>query len=275
MARPALVVVVNGDPDTLAVLEQALQRRFGADYQVLAAESAVAALEALGRLRGADEQVALLLAEQWLAGMTGVEFLCQAHGLHPAAKRVLLIPYGDVAAGVAGLQAMALGQLDHWLNTPVGPAELRLYPAVSELLGQWARATARAGAQPEWVRVVGPRWSARSHELRDLLSRNNIPHGFYDAESEAGRQLLTQAGLEVTGQPAVLLADGRVLVDPPTERLAQALGAKTQPPPAATTSPLSAPDQPAWPQRPTPPPRGYARCCWSARRSAAKPAAPP
>jgi hypothetical protein len=36
MARPALVVVVNGDPDTLAVLEQALQRRFGADYQVLA-----------------------------------------------------------------------------------------------------------------------------------------------------------------------------------------------------------------------------------------------
>ena len=102
MARPAVVVVVNGDPDTLAVLEQALQRRFGADYQVLAAESAVAALEALGRLRGADEQVALLLAEQWLAGMTGVEFLCQAHGLHPAAKRVLLIPYGDVAAGSPG-----------------------------------------------------------------------------------------------------------------------------------------------------------------------------
>jgi thioredoxin reductase (NADPH) len=176
MAKPVLVVV-NGDPATLAVLEQALRRRFGADYQVLAAESAVAALEALGRLRGADEQVALLLAEQWLQGMTGVEFLCQAHGLHPAAKRVLLIGYGDVAAGVAGLQAMALGQLDHWLNTPVGPPELQLYPAVSELLGQWARATVGVGSQPEWVRVVGPRWSTRSHELRDLLGRNNIPTG--------------------------------------------------------------------------------------------------
>jgi hypothetical protein len=42
MAKPALVVV-NGDLDTLVVLEQALKRRFGADYQVLAAESAVSA----------------------------------------------------------------------------------------------------------------------------------------------------------------------------------------------------------------------------------------
>jgi thioredoxin reductase (NADPH) len=210
---------------------QALQRRFGADYQVVAAAAPTAALATLARLRGTGEQVALLLAEQWLQDVTGIELLCQAHQLHPAAKRVLLIPYGDVAAGVAGLQAMALGQLDDWLNTPVGPPELQLYLTLSELLGQWARATARAGSQPEWVRVVGPRWSPRSHELRDLLGRNNIAHGFYDAESEDGRRLLARAGLEPTDQPVVLLADGRVLVDPPTERLAQALGAKTQPPP--------------------------------------------
>jgi thioredoxin reductase (NADPH) len=205
-----------------------LSGRFGADYQVVAADAPAAALTALGQ---AGEQVALLLAGQWLEGMTGIEFLCRAHELHPAAKRVLLIPFGDVAAGVAGLQAMALGQLDHWLNTPWGAPELQLYPEVSELLGQWARATARAGSRSEWVRVVGPRWSARSHELRDLLGRNNIPHGFYDAREEDGRRLLAQAGLEATDQPVVLLSDGRVLVDPPTERLAQALGAQTRPGP--------------------------------------------
>jgi len=227
MAKPTLVVVTD-DPGTLTAATQALERRFGADYQVVAADAPAAALTALGQ---AGEQVALLLAGQWLEGMTGIEFLCRAHELHPAAKRVLLIPFGDVAAGVAGLQAMALGQLDHWLNTPWGAPELQLYPEVSELLGQWARATARAGSRSEWVRVVGPRWSARSHELRDLLGRNNIPHGFYDAREEDGRRLLAQAGLEATDQPVVLLSDGRVLVDPPTERLTQALGAQTRPGP--------------------------------------------
>ena len=227
MAKPTLVVVTD-DPGTLTAATQALERRFGADYQVVAADAPAAALTALGQ---AGEQVALLLAGQWLEGMTGIEFLCRAHELHPAAKRVLLIPFGDVAAGVAGLQAMALGQLDHWLNTPWGAPELQLYPEVSELLGQWARATARAGSRSEWVRVVGPRWSARSHELRDLLGRNNIPHGFYDAREEDGRRLLAQAGLEATDQPVVLLSDGRVQVDPPTERLAQALGAQTRPGP--------------------------------------------
>jgi len=227
MAKPTLVVVTD-DPGTLTAATQALERRFGADYQVVAADAPAAALTALGQ---AGEQVALLLAGQWLEGMTGIEFLCRAHELHPAAKRVLLIPFGDVAAGVAGLQAMALGQLDHWLNTPWGAPELQLYPEVSELLGQWARATARAGSRSEWVRVVGPRWSARSHELRDLPGRNNIPHGFYDAREEDGRRLLAQAGLEATDQPVVLLSDGRVLVDPPTERLAQALGAQTRPGP--------------------------------------------
>jgi thioredoxin reductase (NADPH) len=126
---------------------------------------------------------------------------------------------------------MALGQLDHWLNTPWGSPELRLYPAVGELLSQWAKATVSAGSQPQWVRVIGPRWSARSHELRDLLGRNNIPHGFYDADGEDGRRLIAQAGLAPGGPPVVVLLDGRVLVDPPNEGLAQALGAQTRPAP--------------------------------------------
>jgi thioredoxin reductase (NADPH) len=230
MAKPALVVVYS-DRETLAALERDLGRRFGADYQVLAADTPAATLDALGARSRAGEQAAVLLADQWLAGMTGIQFLSRAHELYPAAKRVLLIPYGDVAAGVAGLQAMALGQLDHWLNTPFGPPELHLYPTVSELLSQWAKATVGASTQPEWVRVVGPRWSPRSHELRDLLGRNNIPHGFYDTDGEDGQRLLAHAGLEATDRPVLLLLDGRVLVDPSSERLAQALGAQTQPAP--------------------------------------------
>jgi thioredoxin reductase (NADPH) len=188
-------------------------------------------LDTLRRLGQGGEQVALLLAGHWLAGMTGVEFLCRAHELHPTARRMLLITYGDAVAGNAGMQAMALGQLDHYLNAPWGPPELHLYPAVSEVLSQWARSTGSLGPPPELVRIVGPRWSPRSHELRDLLARNSIAHGFYDAEGEVGRRLLAEAGngLDVGKQPVLLLFDGRVLVDPPNERLARALGVQTQP----------------------------------------------
>jgi thioredoxin reductase (NADPH) len=94
MARPALVAVYD-DPEVLAALDQALQSRFGTDYQILAATTPAAALDILGRLGQAGEQVALVLADQWLQGMTGVELLRQAHELHPTAKRVLFITYGD------------------------------------------------------------------------------------------------------------------------------------------------------------------------------------
>lgn len=271
MAKPTLVVVTD-DPGTLTAATQALERRFGADYQVVAADAPAAALTALGQ---AGEQVALLLAGQWLEGMTGIEFLCRAHELRPAAKRVLLIPFGDVAAGVAGLQAMALGQLDHWLNTPWGAPELQLYPEVSELLGQWARATARAGSRSEWVRVVGPRWSARSHELRDLLGRNNIPHGFYDAREEEGGGCWPRPVWRRPTSRWYCCPTGGCWSTRPPSGWPRRWGRRPGQAPAATTSPWSVPGRRAWPRPPTPPPKGSAPYCWSARRSAARPAPPP
>jgi thioredoxin reductase (NADPH) len=133
------------------------------------------------------------MAGQSLADTDGVDFLNTCHQLHPAAKRVLLITYGDIAAGRADVRAMALGHLDDYLNKPWGDPELELYREVSELLSQRARAAVAAGSQPVAVRVVGPQWSARSHELRDLLTRNNVAYGFYDVAQPEGRQLLRQA----------------------------------------------------------------------------------
>ena len=77
------------------------------------------------------------------------------------------------------------------------------------------------------MRIVGPRWSGRSHELRDLLARNNVSHGFYDVAKPEGRR---QAGRREAGDhPIALLFDGRVLVDPPNEAIAEALGVQTEP----------------------------------------------
>jgi thioredoxin reductase (NADPH) len=224
MAQPVLVAVDN-DPDILAALQRDLTRRFAADYRIVTASTQEAALAELD----VDDQVAVAIAGQWLTDGTGVDFLIACHQVYPTAKRVLLITHGDYAGGTAAVRAISLGQVEEALNKPWGDPELELYPALSEMLSQRRRATLAAGSQPEVARVVGPQWSARSHQLRDLLTRNSIVHGFYDVATPAGRQLLQQAGIAPGDRPIVLLIGGQVLVDPPNERLAEALGVQTQP----------------------------------------------
>jgi thioredoxin reductase (NADPH) len=224
MGQP-LLLGVDSDRDILAAIQRDLTRRFAADYRIVTAETPEGASAELD----AADQVALVIAGHWLAGTTGVDFLTACHQLHPAAKRLILITYGDIVAGRAAVRAMALGQLDHYLNKPWGDPELELYPAVSELLSQRVRAVVVAGSQPEAVRIVGPRWSARSHELRDLLARNNVSHGFYDVAKPEEARLLQEAGVTAGDHPIALFFDGRVLVDPPNEALAEALGVQTRP----------------------------------------------
>lgn len=224
MGKPVLLAV-DSELDILAAMERDLSRRFAADYRIVTADTPEAAFAKLD----IGDQVALVIAGHSLTDTTGVDFLSTCHQLHPAAKRLLLITYGDIAVGRAGVRAMALGLLDDYLNKPWGNPELELYPVVSELLSQRARAAVAPGSQPVAVRVVAPQWSARSHELRDVLTRNSVAHSFYDIAQPEGRQLLRQAGVVPGDQPIVLLFDGRVLVDPPNEGIAEALGVQTKP----------------------------------------------
>ena len=44
----------------------------------------------------------LVLADQWMPGQTGAEFLAQVRDLYPTARRVLLIAWGDQSAAWPG-----------------------------------------------------------------------------------------------------------------------------------------------------------------------------
>jgi thioredoxin reductase (NADPH) len=101
-----------------------------------------------------------------------------------------------------------------------------LYPDVQEALSRWSRANR---PRHEVVRLVGEQWSQRSHELRDLLTRNAVQNGFVDVHSDEGRELLTEHGLNGSELPVAVLFDGRVLVDPSNVELAAALGGRTKP----------------------------------------------
>jgi len=220
MQRP-WIVIVDDRPRGLSALLEAIARRYGGDYETKGHVSAAAALADLTRARDEGDDVALVIADQWMPEMTGRELLQRAHTLHPDAQRALLVGWGDKRSSDTILQGCALGQLDNYILKPWSPPEVHLYPAIGEFLSEWARSHV---PRLELVRVVGNSPSPRATELLDLLERNSVPHGFYAAESEGGQKLIHDLGVDPARLPAVLLFDGTVMHDPTNAALADALG---------------------------------------------------
>ena len=75
------------------------------------------------------------------------------------------------------------------------------------------------------VRVVGHRWSAPSHAVKDFLTRNQVPYRWFelDRDAEASR-LLSANGGDGEQLPLVITEDGRALQAPSIGELAGALG---------------------------------------------------
>jgi thioredoxin reductase (NADPH) len=72
--RPA-IVVVDDEPTALAAMLDALTRRFGADYRIVPHLSASAALDAVSSMKNDGEELALVIADQWMPEMTATSCL--------------------------------------------------------------------------------------------------------------------------------------------------------------------------------------------------------
>ena len=225
MTHPILFLV-DDRPKVLEALAGDLERRFGADHRVLTGTSPGAALEALEGLARDGQEVALVVAGQRMAELPGVLLLLKAHELHPSAKRVLLVGRREWTPANPAVRAMTLGQIDTYLFEPWLPVARFLDLPISQVLADWVPSQ---GPSFEGIRIVGPRWGTRSHELRDMLTRMGIPHGWYQAETAAGRRLLEETGEDGSRLPVVLFHSGQVFVDPSDAELAEALGFGTRP----------------------------------------------
>jgi len=95
---------------------------------------------------------------------------------------------------------------------------------VSRFLMSWAR---EKRPRFEVVRLIGEQWERRAYELRDLLNRNSIPFGFYEAGTDGAQVLLSKYRCEGAPLPVVIMYDGTVLENPTNTQLAEVLGAKT------------------------------------------------
>ena len=223
MTKPILMAV-HEHPRELATLQRELLGRYAADYEVISEASATAALERLEALRGTpDARVVVLLAAHAMTGMTGIDFLYQAHALHPRAQRVLLLPWGPRSAFKPILKAISRGQIDRYAIQPSRPPDERFHHLVTELLRDWQE---QQHAQPAVVTVVGERWSPRSHEVRDLLQRSGLSFDFHNADSPEGQAVLERVACPTGPFPVLVRFDGKVLTNPTNEEAAVALGAR-------------------------------------------------
>jgi thioredoxin reductase (NADPH) len=214
-----VLLAVDDDPNTLGRIEHELRQRYGSYYRVACEDSPEAGMRTLQDLRAADKDVAVVLADQWMPGMTGVEFLTHARPLYPGAKRALLFERGNRTTREPILQAMALGQIDYYVPKPERPPDEEFHRSIAQFLEEWARDYRPASVA---VRLVGEPWSARSHELRDVLSRSGIPHAFSSADSKEGRELLARVDKTLARLPVVIVFDRLVLADPDNAEIVDA-----------------------------------------------------
>ncbi len=184
--------------------------------------SGTEALAVLKEFALRDRQVALIASDQRMPGMTGVEFLAQALVLAPEAKLVLLTAYADTDVAIRAINDIGL---DYYLLKPWHPPEERLYPVLDDLLSDWREAHPD---DPGGLRIVGHRWSERSHEIKNFLARNHVPYRWFDLErDEEAQRLHDAAHAGVADLPLVLLPDQEPLRAPSTLDLAGALGLRT------------------------------------------------
>jgi signal transduction histidine kinase/class 3 adenylate cyclase/ActR/RegA family two-component response regulator len=113
-SRPKLLVV-DDEPDNLDLL----YRTFHRDYTVLRAENGPAALEILAQ----EGDVAVIISDQRMPLMRGVEFLALAATQYPDIIRIILTGYTDVEDLVEAINA---GKVFKFVTKPWNAEELKV-----------------------------------------------------------------------------------------------------------------------------------------------------
>jgi DNA-binding NtrC family response regulator len=145
------ILVVDDEPANVRLLE----RLFRQDYEVLTAESGEAALNLLDQ-----HDAALLITDQRMPGMTGVELLAATAAVRPHMVRILLTGYTDVETLV---EAINTGHVYKYVTKPWNNDELRL--TVSRALEHFETNKARHELEMANKRLV-----ARLKEIRELAT---------------------------------------------------------------------------------------------------------
>jgi thioredoxin reductase len=223
----AAIVIVCRESSAREILTCELSKRYGADYQIAVCDGPAGVDARMQDLAAAGLPVALVIGGVGAQDPDGIEVLAAVRQIDPAALRVAAARWGDWESVRSIFDAVTLGKIDHWVTRPVQDPAEEFHRLITEFLREWS---SLRGGGFEAVRVIGERWSARSLELRDVLSRHRVPVGFYDVTSEHGRQVLHELGLQSPELPVVEILFGverTTLVNPSNLQIADAFGIMT------------------------------------------------
>ena len=196
--------------------------------------------------------MALIVSDQRMPQMTGIELLEQARGHAPGAKFLLLTAYADTDVAIKAINDIGL---DHYLLKPWDPPEERLYPVVDDLLERLARArTPTTPPTSAWSATAGPTAATRS---RRSWPATTCPTGGTTSSATPRRSgSASSPSRRPDDLPLVLVPDGRPAALPHHPRPRRRRSACAPAPSSrSTTCASSAAARPGWRPRCTPRPR--------------------
>ncbi|MDH5525522.1 MAG: response regulator [Desulfobulbaceae bacterium] len=113
MEKASKILCVDDEGGVLRAIRRLFQ---DTEYELFTAESGREGLEILGR-----EEIALIISDQRMPGMTGVEFLEQAKVVAPNAIRIMLTGYADIKDSI---DAINRGAISRYISKPWNDDEL-------------------------------------------------------------------------------------------------------------------------------------------------------
>jgi thioredoxin reductase (NADPH) len=97
---------------------------------------------------------------------------------------------------------------------------------LDDLLSDWLAAVA---LPYDGIRVAGALWSSKSHDVKDFLSRNQIPYQWLDIEKNSeAREMVESVSEGEYRLPVVFFQDGKTLIEPDNRALAERVGLQTR-----------------------------------------------
>jgi thioredoxin reductase (NADPH) len=220
------ILVVDHDEPSLEILQRDMTKRYGADYDVLAASTPLEAVRLQKRLAGENRTVALVIAYQWMPEMTGIDLLSQSREHHPGAMRALVIDVGDLGAEEPIVRALTLNHIDYYFGKPWASPEEELYPTTGEALRVWSSTHL---PRLEKIKIIGDPTSPLIGSLVRTIELNNVASGVYAPDSPVAMATMRKHELSHGDLPVAVLYDGRVIRDLSGMEVARALGARDLP----------------------------------------------
>jgi thioredoxin reductase (NADPH) len=223
MTRKPVILAVDDEPGVAAAIMRDLRKRYGERYWVISAGGGAEALAVVKELVEKREVIALVVADQRMPGVTGIELLREVGTLSPQSRTALLTAYADTQVAIDAINQVGL---DHYLQKPWDPPDERLYPILDGLLEDW-----RSSTYLPWdgIQVLGTGWSARTHELKSFLARQRIPFHYADIESDTrAAESLAVLAPGASKLPVIVFADGTVAIDPELKHVADKVGLRTE-----------------------------------------------